>query len=123
MVRQITRCHRAAHGVLGPRWAFPGPVRAGKTLTGWAASPLTRCPSDRAVHEGTADQGRERRIRSFDAPPQDLVELRVIDLVVIAEIHLAGALGAVSGLGIDGVDVDAGRFVLVRSQIGLSGEA
>ena len=47
------------------------------------------------VGDGPADGRGQRGVLALDGPPEDLVELEVVDPVVLAEVHLVRPLGAV----------------------------
>src|SRR5260370_41536776 len=44
--------------------------------------------------------GRHRCVLALNGAPEDFIQLEIIDLVIIAEVHLGGTRGAVGGLGI-----------------------
>src|SRR5262249_12616453 len=71
-----------------------------------------------AVSNRPADGGGNRSTWAFDRPPQDFVQLEIVDPVVLAEIHLFRALGRVGQPRIDGVQIDPRRNVRVGRHIG-----
>ena len=99
-------------------------LRVGTRMTALLACGLARLSSgNRTVGDSPAHRRRNRCIHSLDAAPQDLVQLEIVGQIVVAEIHAAEALGAIRFLRVFRIQIDAGRFVTVRRQIGLIGEA